>query len=236
MQGDIVFVDYERSSWGYMNYERSFRQDDLEDFKIGGQSTAWCDTISPFIDVPFVKGGGSAYGGKWKPSPSKPGDQRLVGTPGEIKVTYTRQGEKFETLIGDDGMAVKEIHYTDHGNPNIHTNPHGHIITFEHGYPDWGKPINGIDSDCFKMFKGVRKMPTIIYDTSTPEDNRFKTISDFKWCMKCGGEVQFDWKGVSYCCFGCVCPAPGKAPRMVICQAGSAEVNAQTEKWCDTAV
>ena len=67
------------------------------------------------------------------------------------------------------------------------------------------------------------------------EDNRFKTISDFKWCMKHGGEVQFEWKGVSYCCFGCVCQTPGAEPRMIISQAGSAEVNRLTEMWCDTA-
>ena len=67
------------------------------------------------------------------------------------------------------------------------------------------------------------------------EDNRFKTISDFKWCMNHGGEVQFDWKGVSYCCFGCVCQIPGAEPRMIISQAGTAEVNRRTEMWCDTA-
>ena len=66
------------------------------------------------------------------------------------------------------------------------------------------------------------------------EDDHFESISDFKFCMKRGGEVQFDWKGVSYCCFGCVCPAPGETPRMLISQAGSVEVNTQTEKWCDT--
>lgn len=31
-----------------------------------------------------------------------------------------------------------------------------------------------------------------------PEDNRFETISDFKWCLKCGGEIQFRWKGQDY--------------------------------------
>lgn len=77
-------------------------------------------------------------------------------------------------------------------------------------------------------------MGTIIGPNSL-EENRFKSISDFRWCMNRGGEVQFDWKGVSYCCFGCVCPAPGKTPRMVISQAGSAEVNTKTEMWCDTA-
>ena len=36
----------------------------------------------------------------------------------------------------------------------------------------------------------------IIY--MSPEDNRFETISDFKWCMKCGGEIEFRWKGQEY--------------------------------------
>lgn len=26
----------------------------------------------------------------------------------------------------------------------------------------------------------------------------FESISDFKWCMNSGGEVQFHWKGKSY--------------------------------------
>lgn len=26
----------------------------------------------------------------------------------------------------------------------------------------------------------------------------FESISDFKWCMKCGGEVEFTWNGKSY--------------------------------------
>lgn len=26
----------------------------------------------------------------------------------------------------------------------------------------------------------------------------FETISDFKWCMKCGGEVEFIWKDKTY--------------------------------------
>ena len=30
------------------------------------------------------------------------------------------------------------------------------------------------------------------------EENRFKTISEFRWCMKFHGEVEFEWKGKSY--------------------------------------
>ena len=33
MQGDIVFVDYDRSSWRYMNYERSYKAENLDAFK-----------------------------------------------------------------------------------------------------------------------------------------------------------------------------------------------------------
>ncbi len=41
---------------------------------------------------------------------------------------------------------------------------------------------------------------------NTPEQNRFKSISDFKWSMKCGGEVQFVWSGMTYGCFGKIMP------------------------------
>ena len=30
------------------------------------------------------------------------------------------------------------------------------------------------------------------------EEDQFKTISEFKWCVDCGGEVEFQWKGKSY--------------------------------------
>lgn len=74
-----------------------------------------------------------------------------------------------------------------------------------------------------------------IVGTNSFEDNRFKSISDFADCMNRGGEVEFEWKGIDYCCFGCVCPAPGAKPRMLISQAGSVEVNTRTEMWGDTA-
>lgn len=41
-------------------------------------------------------------------------------------------------------------------------------------------------------------MQSVIYDTSTPEDNCFKSISDFKWSMKRGAEVAFVWNGQKY--------------------------------------
>ena len=38
-----------------------------------------------------------------------------------------------------------------------------------------------------------------------------------------------------YCCFGCISPTAGAATKMMICQAGPAEITTRTEKWCDTA-
>jgi len=229
MQGDIVYVDYERSSWQYMNFERSFRQDDLESFKIGGQLTNLCDTMSPFMDVPLAKGGGSAYGGKWKPSPNKPQDQRFLGEPDETKISYTIKGELIETHIGPDGKADHEIHHTDHGQPKFHDVPHGHKVVWDNLGPHLSR-----EEDSFKQYLRRAKMATLVPSNSM-EQNRFKSISDFKWCMERGGEVQFEWKGIMYCCFGCVSPSPGTEPRMIISQAGSVEVNTRTEKWCDTA-
>ena len=40
-------------------------------------------------------------------------------------------------------------------------------------------------------------MPTAPKGNSLEED-RFQSISDFKWCMKRNGEVQFRWKGILY--------------------------------------
>lgn len=38
----------------------------------------------------------------------------------------------------------------------------------------------------------------IICKQNSLEDNRFKTISDFKWCMHCGGEVELEWNGIHF--------------------------------------
>ncbi len=41
-------------------------------------------------------------------------------------------------------------------------------------------------------------MATIIYDSRTPEEMRFPTISDFKECIIRGGEPVFVWNGLQY--------------------------------------
>ena len=62
MEGDIIYVDYELSSWKYMSFESSTSKDDLECYKIGGNKSAQYDIIAPYQ---IGKGGGSVYGGEW---------------------------------------------------------------------------------------------------------------------------------------------------------------------------
>ena len=142
MQGNLIYVDYERSSWRYLNYERSFPKEELDAFKMDGAPIGNRDTIEPYL---IGKGGGSAYGGAWKPS--KPDDGRFIGEPGSINHTTDRNGNLRETKIGADGRAVKERHYSDHGSPKQHSIPHDHTISWEGNRPNWGKAENYWDGD-----------------------------------------------------------------------------------------
>ena len=83
-----------------MSYEQSFQKEDLDAYKIGGATPASYDIIKPFL---IGKGGGSAYGGPWKPS--KPADKRFLGEPGETKdspVPTSRGEYRVITIIGPD--------------------------------------------------------------------------------------------------------------------------------------
>ena len=60
-------------------------------------------------------------------------------------------------------------------------------------YPNGAPEFKHYQGDGYKMskFTEVKEVPTF-------EDNRFKTISEFKWCVNDGGEVEFEWKGKYY--------------------------------------
>ena len=88
--------------------------------KIGGAIRQEYDIIAPYR---IEKGGGSAYGGKWRPNPNKPQDARYWGNPGEIKTTVMNNGDIFKTKIGNDGRAEIERHETDHNRSDKHTDP-----------------------------------------------------------------------------------------------------------------
>ena len=197
MQGNIVHVDYDRSSWRYMNYERSLSKEDLDCYRIGGTPRQKYDIMAPYR---IGKGGGSAFCGKWRPSPNKPDDQRFLGKPGEIKATF-KNGYWAETKIGEDGRATIERHYTDHNQPWAHTNPHDHPIFWNNpaGFPDPQSPINySGEIPEFKKYGGVAGMDKTIVPSNTIEQNRFVTIADFKTCMRWHGETEFMWKGITY--------------------------------------
>ena len=48
MSGNIVYVDYDRSSWRYMNYERSLPKEDLDCYKVGGAIRQEYDIMAPY--------------------------------------------------------------------------------------------------------------------------------------------------------------------------------------------
>lgn len=66
----------------------------------------------------------------------------------------------------------------------------------------WGKVQNYWSGNIpdFKAYRGYNcNMDWHIQKSrNTLEDNRFTTISDFKWCMRCGGEVELTWKGIHF--------------------------------------
>jgi len=190
MQGDIIYVDYELSGWKYLNEEKKGLPKHNENVRIVHKI---CVQPPGF----FRKGSGSAYSGKW--IPKKEEDKRFLGKPGEIKETYTSKGKKRWTKIVEDGRAIKERHFTDHNRPWAHTNPHDHEIRWDNpmGHPDSQGPINYPDgAPEFKSFERINSMNKS--NSNQYDDYQFETISEFKWCIKFGGEVEFEWKGKAY--------------------------------------
>ena len=149
----------------------------------------------------------------------------MIGKPGEIKVTYAKDGSKIETKIGSDGRAIAERHHTTAPDPKFHSNPHDHKINWESprkGIPNFEKPHTNYWSDEypngapeFKAFRGA----VMKYTFNSDEENYFKTISDFKECIIRGGEPVFVWKGLQYgvCFYGdkyCIALTNGEQERI----------------------
>ena len=57
----------------------------------------------------------------------------------------------------------------------------------------------------------------------------FTGINEFKLCMRSGGEVEFYWKGKTYCTFGKVQKTPHSKIQMYISEID----NPETEKYYD---
>ena len=195
MRGNIIYVDYELSSWKYQKSNSYALPKDTTNGRMIHKTMVQPQGLNGLL----WKGSGSAYGGKWKPK--KEDDKRFLGKPNEIKKTLNKNGERRLTKIGDDGRAIKERHFSDHKTPWKHTNPHDHEIRWDNpiGHPDLQSPINYFgEVPEFKLFRGEKEIMKITDKINSFEDDQFKTISDFKWCMRFHGEVEFEWKEKLY--------------------------------------
>ena len=204
MRGNIVFVDYDLSSWRYMN-DDPYMPSKYAKYICGLEPLPENSDLiikGGYVtrDDFFFKGMGSSHGGEWQPS--KPEDERLLGEPGEIKRTEMPNGDTYETQIGEDGRAKLERHNTDHNQPNAHSNPHDHSINWDSntGNPIFVKPhINypGVAPE-FKNYKELAK--SMAEKINVPNDGHmnFNTISEFKWSMKSHAEIEFVWNNKSY--------------------------------------
>ena len=109
-----------------------------------------------------------------------------------------------------------------------------HEIDWSKGFPQLKDQIN-YDGDVpvFKIYEGERYMENIILRNSQ-EENCFKTISDFKWCVNCGGEVEFVWNNKIYGVWPKLRKSPEAPIQMLISQVCVEDME-KSEKWCDTA-
>ena len=95
MEGNVIYVNYEFSSWRYFNTDEVYEPSKYFSYISRAISKPEdCSIIVKsygYVLADSQKGMGSAYGGDWQPSPNKPGDARFLGEPGEKKVTFNRK-------------------------------------------------------------------------------------------------------------------------------------------------
>ncbi len=226
MEGNIVFVDYDLSSWKYQ--DKDYTPSQYVKYITGELPLpSDCDIVIKRGYIPSQneeKGMGSAYGGEWQPSPNKPDDTRFLGKPGEVKITTATnsKGISYErqTHIGKDGKADIERHFSYHDKPSAHSNPHDHKVDWSKGFPNLSKPINYRDGEApsFKYYK-IKENSMINNTSYSNPDYSFKTISEFKWAMSCGAEIQFVCKGKAYCVFAKLTRDDNSLEQMNICEA-----------------
>ena len=220
MAGNIIYINYELSSWQHMNDDIANTPDAIESraktvgsndgyrvTKYGGYVERYADHNSTIpIGHRVVKyggnvvqlGAGSAYGGNWVPKNEDA--ERYLGEAGQVKTTYDRNGNQRDTKIGEDGRATIERHYTDHGRPDKHSDPHDHEISWDNptSHPDPQNPINYPNgAPEFKRYGGLYTMTTKNFNGANSNIN-FESIADFQESMRYHAEVEFDYAGKQY--------------------------------------
>lgn len=204
MEGNILFVDYDKSSWRYMDTLRCFPKEDLEAFKIGKTYRAEYDTIEPFLigGGYTPKGSGSVFGGTWRPNPDKPQDMIFFGPANTIQRTFLhlqKGGYWVTAKYGADGRAAVLRHETEHAPGSGHTNPHDHIINWDtpNQHPHPGAPINYYGT--IPELKNNLEVKTMDQIISVPSESlQFRSIGDYQQSMRSGAEVVIEWKDIIY--------------------------------------
>lgn len=198
MTGNIVYVNYDLSSWQHMN-------DDIVSHK-------WIKRTYGVRDNPFDskttgsnivhKGGGSAYGGTWIPKSAN--SERFYGEPNTIercRVETKKGGFDVDVRYDDKGRADYERQYTDHSKPHKHSDPHDHTIDWSSGKPDLSSPINYFDGNIpeFKKFEiGVKIMNKDKKSVYNPDDYKFESLSEFKSYLSRGWNIGFEYNSIEY--------------------------------------
>lgn len=200
MKGDILYIDYELSSWKYLDKQNKKNNGFI---KITNRHL----TINPKYYIIkktgyVLKGGGSAFGGEWKPKDKN--SERFIGEPNTIKeniVTTTKGTYRVLDKYGNDGKVTNERHLTDHNRSDKHSNPHDHTVEWIDNHPQLSPPINYPDGNIpeFKNYKmEVNFMANNENHVCNPDDYKFETLGEFKFYLSCGANVGFEWNGTDY--------------------------------------
>ena len=216
MAGNIIFVDYELSSWKYQG-QTEVPLSPYAKYIAGclplPENSGIVIKQGCIIHDRAEKGSGSAYGGKWRPNPNKPNEVILRGEPNTIKRVFIpttgKNGGYYALVKYDDrGWAVIIRHLTDHGNPSEHSDPHDKEIEYDPitGAPDFSKhqDINYWPEDYpngapeFKTYLGGNDTVKTELLQQSDEEARFNSISEFKHYMNKGWLCNFDWMGKRY--------------------------------------
>lgn len=193
MKGDIIYIDYELSSWKHLSDEKSL-ENTLHNIK---------KTDIIVKNYGYVcKGGGSAEGGEWIPKDKN--SERFKGEPNSVKENHVdtrKDGYDVLDKYGRDGKATAERHNTDHGRPDKHSSPHDHSIDWSNGYPKLSSPKNYLDGnipDFAEFIDSIGGETEKMANSYNPDDYKFETLGEFKIYLSCGANVGFEYNGVEY--------------------------------------
>lgn len=205
MEGNIVYVNYELSSWKYQNEEyipSKYLPYICGKLPLPAESTLRVKSGYVLRDRPFGKGMGSAYGGAWKPNPAKKQDMILIGPANEIRSSHLgpiEKGYDVSVKYGPDGLATIIRHHTEHSPGSGHSNPHDHIVDWsspDH-HPHIMPPTNYPDGNPPELKSILRR--SYLMDIMQPDESlQFHSISEFTTSMRYGAEVVIEWNGIEY--------------------------------------